>query len=93
MKKEVLHQRQIIRPQCEVLRKFAQGEFKLVRPKLVPYFCDVYDALFHIRRTGADLYLDSLNGHPAGVFEHVVQQTGEVVKLLTLITVITTPRC
>ncbi len=32
IKKEVLHLRQIIGPQREVLGRFAQGEFKLVRP-------------------------------------------------------------
>jgi magnesium transporter len=89
-KKEVLHLRQIIGPQCEVLRKFAQGEFKLVRPKLVPYFRDVYDALFHIGEL-AQNYTDSLTGILQVYLNMSSNQTGEVVKLLTLITVITTP--
>src|SRR5471032_59608 len=38
VKKEVLHLRRIIGPQREVLSRFAAGEFKVVRPKLVPYF-------------------------------------------------------
>ncbi len=59
IKKEVLHLRQIIGPQREVLARFAQGEFKLVRPKLVPYFRDVYDTLFHIGEL-AQTYTDSL---------------------------------
>ncbi len=50
IKKEVMHLRQIIGPQREVLARFAQGEFKLIRPKMVPYFRDVYDALFHIEK-------------------------------------------
>jgi len=90
VKKEVLHLRQIIGPQCEVLRKFAQGEFKLVRPKLVPYFRDVYDALFHIGEL-AQNYTDSLTGILQVYLNMSSNQTGEVVKLLTLITVITTP--
>ncbi len=90
VKKEVLHLRQIIGPQCEVLRKFAQGEFKLVRPKLVPYFRDVYDALFHIGEL-AQTYTDSLTGILQVYLNMSSNQTGEVVKLLTLITVITTP--
>ena len=48
IKKEVLHLRQIIGPQREVLARFAAGEFKLIRPHLVPYYRDVYDGLFHI---------------------------------------------
>ena len=90
VKKEVLHLRQIIGPQREVLGRFAQGEFKLVRPKLVPYFRDVYDALFHIGEL-AQNYTDSLTGILQVYLNMSSNQTGEVVKLLTLITVITTP--
>ena len=90
VKKEVLHLRQIIGPQREVLGKFAAGEFKLVRPHLVPYFRDVYDALFHIGEV-AHGYADSLTGILQVYLNMSSNQTGEVVKLLTLITVITTP--
>src|SRR5262249_1506154 len=48
IKKEVLTLRQIIGPQREVLARFARGDFKLIRAHLVPYYRDVYDALFHI---------------------------------------------
>jgi magnesium transporter len=90
VKKEVLHLRQIIGPQCEVLSRFARGEFKLVRPKLVPYFRDVYDSLLHIGEL-AHGYTDSLTGILQVYLNMSSNQTGEVVKLLTLITVITTP--
>lgn len=90
VKKEVVHLRQIIGPQREVMGRFAQGEFKLVRPKLVPYFRDVYDALFHIGEL-AQGYTDSLTGILQVYLNMSSNQTGEVVKLLTLITVITTP--
>jgi magnesium transporter len=90
VKKEVLHLRQIVGPQREVLGRFAQGEFKLVRPHLVPYFRDVYDALFHIGEL-AQGYADSLTGILQVYLNMSSNQTGEVVKLLTLITVITTP--
>jgi magnesium transporter len=90
VKKEVLHLRQIIGPQCEVLARFAQGEFKLVRPQLVPYFRDIYDSLFHIGEM-AHGYTDSLTGILQVYLNMSSNQTGEVVKLLTIITVITTP--
>jgi magnesium transporter len=90
VKKEVLHLRQIIGPQREVLGRFASGEFKLVRPHLVPYFRDVYDSLFHISEL-AQGYTDSLTGILQVYLNMSSNQTGEVVKLLTLITVITTP--
>jgi magnesium transporter len=90
VKKEVLHLRQIIGPQREVLGRFARGEFKLIRAHLVPYYRDVYDALFHIYEL-AQNYTDSLTGILQVYLNMSSNQTGEVVKLLTLITVITTP--
>ena len=90
VKKEVVHLRRIIGPQREVLSRFAQGEFKLVRPHLVPYFRDVYDSLFHIGEL-AQSYTDSLTGILQVYLNMSSNQTGEVIKLLTLVTFVTTP--
>jgi len=90
VKKEVFHLRRIIGPQSEVLARFARGEFKLVRPHLVPYYRNVYDALFHISEM-AQNYADSLTAILQVYLNMSSNQTGEVVKLLTLITVVTTP--
>src|SRR6185503_5420249 len=90
VKKEVFHLRRIIGPQSEVLARFARGEFKIIRPHLVPYYRNVYDALFHISEM-AQNYADSLTGILQVYLNMSSNQTGEVVKLLTLITVITTP--
>jgi magnesium transporter len=90
IKKEVMHLRQIIGPQREVLSRFAAGEFKLIRPHLVPYYRDVYDGLFHIAEM-AQGYADALTGLLHVYLSISSNQTGEVVKLLTLITIITTP--
>ena len=90
IKKEVLHLRQIIGPQREVLARFARGEFKLIRAHLVPYYRDVYDGLYHISEL-AQSYTDSLTGILQVYLNMSSNQTGEVVKLLTVITVITTP--
>ncbi len=90
IKKEVLHLRQIIGPQREVLARFARGEFKLIRPHLVPYYRNVYDALYHISEL-AQNYTDSLTGILQVHLSMSSNRTGEVVKALTLITIITTP--
>jgi magnesium transporter len=90
IKKEVLHLRQIIGPQREVLARFASGEFKLIRAHMVPYFRDVYDTLFQISEM-AQGYTDSLTGILQVYLNMSSNQTGEVIKLLTLITIITTP--
>ncbi len=90
VKREVLHLRQIIGPQREVLARFARGEFKLIRAHLVPYYRDVYDALFHISEL-AQAYTDTLTGILQVYLNMSSNRTSEVVKLLTMITVITTP--
>jgi magnesium transporter len=90
IKKEVLRLRQIIGPQREVLARFAAGEFRLIRAHMVPYFRDIYDTLFQISEM-AQGYTDSLTGILQVYLNMSSNQTGEVVKLLTLITVITTP--
>jgi magnesium transporter len=90
VKKEVLHLRQIIGPQREVLARFARGEFKLIRAHIVPYYRDVYDALFQISELTQN-YADSLTGILQVYLNMSSNQTSEVVKLLTMITVITTP--
>ena len=90
VKKEVLHLRQIIGPQREVLARFARGEFKLIRAHLVPYYRDVYDGLFHISEL-AQGYTDTLTGILQVYLNMSSNRTGEVVKLLTMITVVTTP--
>jgi magnesium transporter len=90
VKKEVLHLRQIMGPQREVLSRFARGEFKIIRAHMVPYYRDVYDGLFHIAEL-AQVYTDSLTGILQIYLNMSSNRTGEVVKLLTMITVITTP--
>lgn len=90
IKKEVLHLRQIIGPQREVLARFAAGEFKLIRAHLVPYYRDVHDGLFRISQL-AQGYTDSLTGILQIYLNMSSNQTGEVVKFLTMITLITTP--
>ena len=90
VKKEVLHLRQIIGPQREVIGRFARGEFKLIRAHLVPYYRDVYDALSHIADTVQN-YTDSLTGILQVYLNMSSNQTGEVIKVLTLFTIVTTP--
>jgi len=90
VKREVFHLRRIIGPQREVLARLARGEFRLISAHLVPYYRDVYNALNHISEL-AQGYADSLTGILQVYLNMSSNQTGEVVKLLTLITVITTP--
>ena len=90
IKKEVLQLRQIIGPQKEVISRFVRGEFKLVRSHLIPYYRDVYDGLYNIGELAAR-YAESLTGVLQVYLNISSNKTGEIVKLLTVFTVITTP--
>ncbi len=90
VKKEVQHLRKIIGPQREVIGRFARGEYKLIRPHLVPYYRDVYDELFHISEL-AQSYTDSLSVTLQTYLNVAANQQGEVIKVLTMITILTTP--
>ena len=62
----------------------------MIRAHLVPYYRNVYDALFHISEL-AQNYTDSLTGILQVYLNMSSNQTGEVVKILTLVTLLTTP--
>jgi len=89
-KREVMHLRKIIGPQREVLARFARAEFKMIRPHLVPYFRAVYDELYRIGELAA-AYTDSLTSVLQIYLNISSNKTAEIVKVLTMITVITTP--
>lgn len=90
IKSSLVSLRQTVRLQRDVLTRFARGEFKLVPPELVPYFRDVADALLHVDESTArfseELFL-SLDVY----LNKVSNETNEIIKLLTVLTAITTP--
>jgi magnesium transporter len=89
-KKEVLRLQQITAPQCAVVGRLAAGEFDLIQPHQVPYYRNINDALNRIN-SQARGFTEALTGILQVYLNMSSNQTGEVVKLLTLITVITTP--
>ena len=56
----------------------------------MPYYLDVYDELFHISEL-AHRYTDSLTGILQVYLNMSSNQTCEIIKYITLFTVITTP--
>jgi magnesium transporter len=90
IKKEVAHLRQIIGPQRDVISHLARGEFKHIRTHLRPYYRDLLDLLVHISDR-ADNYRDSLNSVLQIHLSMQQAQTNQVIKVLTLVTVITLP--
>ena len=89
-KKEVYHLKQIIMPQKEVLARLGRGEFKMIKPNLLPYYRDVYDRLSHFNDIASG-YTDSLTNILQVYLNMVNNRTSEIIKVLTLFTILTTP--
>jgi magnesium transporter len=89
-KKELSDLQQIVRPQRDVVNRLARGEFKIVRPVLLPYFRDLLGNLNRIETTTSTLS-DQLYMTLDVFLNKASYETNEIIKVLTLITVITTP--
>ena len=89
-RKELADLQNIVGPQRDVVNRMARGEFKLIRPVLLPYFRDLLGNLNRIETTtkalNEQLYLalDVL-------LNKATYETNEIIKVLTLLTAITTP--
>lgn len=89
-KREVAHLQEIVRPQRDLVNRIARGEFKLIRPVLLPYFRDLLSNLNRIDATAASLS-DQLYLTLDVFLNKASYETNEIIKVLTLMTAITTP--
>jgi magnesium transporter len=89
-KRELSDLQQIVRPQRDVLNRIARGEFKIIRPVLLPYFRDLLGNLNSIDTAAATLN-DQLYLTLDVYLNKASYDTNEVIKVLTLLTAITTP--
>jgi magnesium transporter len=89
-KKEITDLQAIVRPQRDVVNRLARGEFKIIRPVLLPYFRDLLGNLNRIETTAATLS-DQLYLTLDVFLNKASYETNEIIKVLTLLTAITTP--
>jgi len=89
-KKELSDLQQIVRPQRDVVNRLARGEFKLIRPVLLPYFRDLLSNINRIDNTAATLS-DQLYLTLDVFLNKASYETNEVIKVLTLLTALTSP--
>ena len=89
-KKELSDLQQIVRPQRDVVNRMARGEFKVIRPVILPYFRDLLGDLNRIDAAAATLS-DQLYLILDVFLNKASYETNEVIKILTLLTALTTP--
>jgi magnesium transporter len=89
-KKELADLQQIVRPQRDVVNRLARGEFKIIRPVLLPYFRDLLGNLNRIEANASTLS-DQLYMTLDVFLNKASYETNEIIKVLTLLTALTTP--
>jgi magnesium transporter len=89
-KKELSDLQQIVRPQRDVVTRLARGEFKIIRAVLMPYFRDLLGNLNRIESSASTLG-DQLYMTLDVYLNKASYETNEIIKVLTLLTGITTP--
>jgi magnesium transporter len=89
-KKRITLLRRLLSPQRDVFSRLSRSEFSLVSPQTVVYFRDVYDRLFRITEI-LDSFRDVLSSTLEAHLSVVSNRLNEVMKVLTIVTVILLP--
>jgi magnesium transporter len=77
-------------PQKEILHRLSRAEFRLISPQARMYFRDIFDNITRIHDI-ADSNRETLSAALEVYFSSVSTRTNEIIKFLTLITVILMP--
>jgi len=90
LKRSILHLRQSIGPQREVLNKLARGDYRLLGREAAVYFHDVYD--HYLRLYDLIENLRDLTGNTLEIFLSVINnRMNGIMKTLTIITTLFMP--
>jgi magnesium transporter len=90
LKSEVRRFRQFITPQREVIARLARGEFKLVRPHLLPYYRDLLDRLKRLSDL-TEYYRESLTNLLQVHLNIQQMEVNRVIKILTILATLSLP--
>jgi len=90
LKREVQKLHQIVRPQRDVIARFAHGEFKIVRSHMLPYYRDLNDQLVRIGSL-AENYRDSITNVMQMHLNFQQMQINKVIKVLTVLATLSVP--
>ncbi|MCP4632654.1 MAG: magnesium/cobalt transporter CorA [candidate division Zixibacteria bacterium] len=83
LKEDIIHLKQVVTPQCNILRSFTVGRYELISERAYIYFRDVFDHLREVDNL-ANSYRDLLASVLEAYFSSVSQKTNEIIRILTL---------
>jgi len=90
LKAEVRRFRQIVMPQREVISRISRGEFKLIRPHLLPYYRDLLDRLKRISDL-TEYYRETLTSILQIHLNLQQMEVNRVIKILTILATLSLP--
>ena len=90
LRRDIVHLKRIVIPQMEVLSHFSRDQFKLITSKAAVYFSDIHDHLVRISDI-AEVHRQILNSSLEVYYSSVSTKTNEIIKVLTIFTVLFIP--
>jgi magnesium transporter len=90
LRRDIVQLKRIVLPQTEVLTRLSRGEFDIISEKAAVYFSDIHDHLARINDI-ADSQREILNSSLEVYFSSVSTKTNEIIKFLTIVTVLFMP--
>jgi magnesium transporter len=90
LRRDIQHLKRVVLPQREVVSQLSRGHHSLVSSVATVYFSDIYDHLVRINDV-ADSHRDTLNSVLEVYFSSVSTRTNQIIKILTVFTVVFIP--
>jgi magnesium transporter len=90
LRRDVIALKRVVGPQKEVVNHISRQHYSLVTTALTPYFSDIHDHLLRINEI-ADSHQQILTSSLEIYYSSVSTRTGEIIKVLTILTAIFIP--
>ncbi|MFQ6007361.1 MAG: magnesium/cobalt transporter CorA [Candidatus Zixiibacteriota bacterium] len=90
LRRDIVHLKRIVLPQAEVINRFSREQFRLITSKAAVYFSDIHDHLVRVNEL-ADFHREILNSSLEVYYSSISTKTNEIIKFLTIFTVLFIP--
>ena len=90
LRRDIVHLKRIVLPQREALSRLSKEQFSLISKTASVYFADIFDHLVRINDI-ADFHREILNSSLEVYYSSVSTKTNEIIKILTIFTVLFIP--
>ncbi len=90
LRRDIVQLRRMVMPQKELINRFARNDFKLISKPAAVYFSDILDHLIRIDDV-ANFHREILTSSLETYYSSVSTKTNEIIKFLTIFTVLFIP--